>query len=211
MDIKALRNEYRKGELKEESVHPDPIKQFEKWFEQALHADLIDVNAMTLATATKEGKPSARTVLLKGFDEKGFVFYTNYNSRKGKELTKNPAVSILFFWKELERQVRIEGKVERTTASESDSYFNSRDLESRISATISPQSKVIPSRHYLEDRWVDYLKEVEKNGIKRPDFWGGFRVVPDTIEFWQGRPNRLHDRIKYERINGIWLRMRLAP
>ncbi len=211
MDIKSLRNEYRKGELKDHSVHSDPVKQFEKWFEQARHADLMDVNAMTLATATAEGKPSARIVLLKAFDGDGFVFYTHYGSRKGNELNENPYAALLFFWKELERQVRIEGKVVKTTRVESDEYFDSRELESRISAAISPQSQQIPSRKYLEDRWVEFLKEVEKEGIKRPEFWGGFRLVPESIEFWQGRPNRLHDRIKYIRENNGWKIVRLAP
>ena len=211
MDIKALRNEYKKGELKDESVHPDPIRQFEIWFEQALHANLTDVNAMTLATVSKSGKPSTRTVLLKEFNDKGFVFYTNYESRKGTELIENPNASLLFFWKELERQIRIEGKAVKTSPGESDNYFDLRDMESRISAIISPQSQVIPSRHYLEDRWLECLKEVEHSGIKRPAFWGGFRIIPDSIEFWQGRPNRLHDRIKYILKNGGWERIRLAP
>ena len=211
MDIKALRSEYKKGELKDDSVYSDPVKQFEKWFEQALHADLHYVNAMTLATSSSRGVPSARIVLLKEFDNRGFVFYTHYGSRKGEDLADNPVAALLFFWKELERQVRIEGRVEKTTPQESEEYFDSREPESRISAMISPQSKVIPDRRYLEDRWVAYLKKSEESGIRRPEYWGGYRVVPDSIEFWQGRPNRLHDRIKYFKTGNGWEIKRLAP
>ncbi|MCB2218911.1 MAG: pyridoxamine 5'-phosphate oxidase [Bacteroidetes bacterium] len=211
MNIDALRREYQKGELKDDHLDPDPMHLFEKWFEQALHADIFDPNAMTLATADLSGRPSARIVLLKKFDEKGFYFFTNYTSRKGSELDKNPLAALLIFWKELERQVRIEGAVKRTTRNESDQYFHSRSLESRISAAISPQSKVVESRRFLEDRWVEYLKEIKDKDVKRPDFWGGFRLIPDSIEFWQGRPNRLHDRILYKRTGKAWEIVRLAP
>lgn len=211
MNIEALRKEYKRGELKDDNLEKDPLRLFNKWFEQALHAEIMDVNAMTLATATADGRPSARTVLLKSFDEKGFTFYTNYDSRKGEELKSNPRAALLFFWKELERQVRIEGNVVISSEEESDEYFASRALESRISAVISPQSKIIPSRRYLEDKWVDYLKQVEQNGIERPSFWGGFRLVPEKIEFWQGRPNRLHDRILYTTKGSGWEISRLAP
>ena len=211
MDIKALRNEYKKGKLKDDSVYENPVKQFEKWFEQALSSEIQDANAMSFATATIDGKPSVRTVLLKEFDENGFVFFTNYGSRKGKEIADNPIGAILFFWKELERQVRIEGKIEKTSSGESDAYFDSRTLESRISAFVSPQSQAIPDRKYLEDRWSGYIKSADTVGISRPENWGGYRLLPDRFEFWQGRPNRLHDRILYIKSNGTWNISRLAP
>ncbi|MCF8367836.1 MAG: pyridoxamine 5'-phosphate oxidase [Bacteroidales bacterium] len=211
MNIESLRKEYKRGELSDNSLEQDPMSLFNKWFEQAMHADIIDVNAVTLGTSSSAGKPSLRTVLLKKFDTKGFTFFTNYNSRKGKELTENPFASMLIFWKELERQIRIEGKVEKGTSLESDSYFNSRSLESRISGAVSPQSEKVPSRRYLEEKWVKYLKEVGETGVKRPDNWGAFRLIPERIEFWQGRPNRLHDRILYSLEDNVWQISRLAP
>ncbi len=211
MNIEALRREYKKDELKDDNIDLNPVDQFEKWFEQALHADIVDVNAMTLATATSDGRPSARIVLLKGFDERGFTFFTNFESRKGRELEANPRAALLFYWKELERQVRIEGEVKRSSPYESDEYFDSRALESRISAVISPQSRVVGSRRYLEDQWVEFLKKMETEGIQRPDYWGGYHLMPDSIEFWQGRPNRLHDRIRYSRDGNSWRIERLAP
>ncbi len=211
MNIEALRREYKKDELKDDNIDLNPVDQFEKWFEQALHADIVDVNAMTLATATSDGRPSARIVLLKGFDERGFTFFTNFESRKGRELEANPRAALLFYWKELERQVRIEGEVKRSSPYESDEYFDSRALESRISAVISPQSRVVGSRRYLEDQWVEFLKKMETEGIQRPDYWGGYHLMPDSIEFWQGRPNRLHDRIRYSRHGNSWRIERLAP
>ena len=211
MDIEALRREFKHDELKEENLNPDAIKQFEKWFEQAVHADILDVNAMTLATATKDGHPSARIVLLKGFDEAGFTFFTNYQSKKGQELAENPKAALLIYWKELDRQVRILGEVIKTSAADSDTYFNSRSIESRISAAISPQSQVVESRRWLEEQWVQYLKKIENEDFQRPLHWGGFLLQPKSIEFWQGRPNRLHDRIRYTRSNHDWLIERLAP
>ena len=211
MDIEALRREFKYDELKEENLNPDAIKQFEKWFEQAVHADILDVNAMTLATATKDGHPSARIVLLKGFDEAGFTFFTNYQSKKGQELAENPKAALLIYWKELDRQVRILGEVIKTSAADSDTYFNSRSIESRISAAISPQSQVVESRRWLEEQWVQYLKKIENEDFQRPLHWGGFLLQPKSIEFWQGRPNRLHDRIRYTRSNHDWLIERLAP
>lgn len=211
MNIEALRREYKRGELSDDNINTDPINQFQHWFEQAMHADIIDVTAMTLATASTDGKPSARIVLLKKFDKSGFVFFTNYSSRKGNELSKNPNASLLLFWKELDRQVRIEGKVEITSDSVSDNYFNSRTMESRISAAVSPQSEEILSRRFLEEMWVSALKETGENGPIRPKNWGGYLLIPDRIEFWQGRPNRLHDRILYKRKGKGWVISRLAP
>lgn len=211
MDYKALRKEYKRGELRDDALEKDPMRLFRRWFEQVLHADLEEANAMTLATSTADGKPSARIVLLKGLDDLGFTFFTNYESRKGVELISNPQAVLLFFWKELERQVRVEGLVHRVSEHESDDYFNSRSIESRISAVISPQSQVIPSRRFLEDKWVEQLKQIEESGIHRLKNWGGFRLIPHSIEFWQGRTNRLHDRIRYLKMNDHWKISRLAP
>ena len=211
MDIKKIRSEYSKDELKEELVESNPMTLFNQWFEAAVKSELSEVNAMTLATAAPDGKPSARTVLLKGFDEKGFVFYTNYKGRKAAEIEKNPFAALLIFWKELERQVRIEGKVEKVSAVESDEYFNSRPLESKMSAIVSKQSQPVESRQQLEQLWVEFLKENYNKDIPRPDYWGGYRVFPEKIEFWQGRPNRLHDRILYSRKGNEWKIERLQP
>jgi len=212
MNLDKFRKEYKLGELKDDQLEKDPIKQFEKWFDQAteLNQQKLD-NAMILATATPEGKPSARIVLLKDYDKMGFIFYTNYSGRKGLELEKNPNAVILFYWEELERQIRIEGTVEKTSKEESDAYFASRPTESKISATISPQSQPVSSRLFLEDKWVEFLKNNFSTDIDRPDFWGGFRLVPEKIEFWQGRINRLHDRFLYTKIKGGWKIDRLAP
>jgi pyridoxamine 5'-phosphate oxidase len=210
-DYKALRKEYRKGELRDDSIEKDPLRLFQRWFQQAMHADIEEGNAMVLATSTPDGKPSARMVLLKGVDDLGFTFFTNYESRKGSELISNPQATLLFFWKELERQVHIEGFVRKVSDQESDEYFNSRSIESRISAVISPQSKVIPSRRFLEEKWVEQLKQIEESGIRRLNNWGGFRLIPHTFEFWQGRTSRLHDRIRYLKVNDQWKISRLAP
>ncbi len=211
-NIADIRKDYKLQTLEETGVHTNAIQQFHKWWNEALLSEIDEVNAMTLATATADGKPSARIVLLKGYDESGFVFFTNYHSHKGKELEENPRASLVFFWKELERQVRIEGKVEKTTAGESDLYFHSRPQESRIGAWASPQSQVIHSRQVIEDNVSELKKSFEGKDIDRPAHWGGYIVMPEIIEFWQGRPGRLHDRIRYSRsAGGNWKIERLAP
>jgi pyridoxamine 5'-phosphate oxidase len=198
--------------LAEADMNADPIRQFEAWFQEALAANLPEPNAMTLATATADGQPSARTVLLKEFDERGFTFHTNYEGRKGRELAANPRATLLFFWPELQRQVRIEGTVERLSEAESDEYFRSRPLGSRLGAWASPQSEVIPSRDVLEERVREVAQRFPDGAVPRPPFWGGFRVRPLAIEFWQGRPDRLHDRLRYRRLQPEgWRLERLAP
>jgi pyridoxamine 5'-phosphate oxidase len=208
--IADLRKDYTQAGL--EQGDPSPFKQFELWFNQALAADLLEPNAMTLATVTSEGKPDARIVLLKGFDLRGFVFYTNYRSQKGQELAANPHAALVFLWGDLERQVRVVGRVEKATDLEADTYFQSRPLGSRLGAWASTQSEVIPSREVLEARMIALEKEYQGRDIPRPDHWGGFRVVPTEMEFWQGRPSRLHDRLRYQlQTNGVWIIDRLAP
>jgi pyridoxamine 5'-phosphate oxidase len=206
-----LRRDYVLQGLSESDVDADPFQQFRAWFSDALAAHLIEPNAMILATATKDGRPSARAVLLKGFDERGFVFYTNYESRKGQELAENPWAALVFLWEELERQIRIEGRVERCSAEESDRYFRSRPLGSRLSATLSHQSQVISSREVLEHRLQELITENANGDVPRPSYWGVYRLSPTSIEFWQGRPNRLHDRLRYRVNDGIWLLERLSP
>jgi pyridoxamine 5'-phosphate oxidase len=206
-----LRNKLISAPLDEKLVEANPFRQFESWFLQAERAEIMEHNAMFLATAGKSGRPSGRVVLLKGFDERGFVFFTNYESRKGEELAENPFAALTFHWKELERQVRIEGKVSKVSAAESDAYFLSRPAESRISALSSPQSKVIPGRSFLEERWNEFDSLTSFSKRQRPAFWGGFRLKPDVIEFWQGRPHRLHDRIRYTKTRKAWITERLAP
>jgi pyridoxamine 5'-phosphate oxidase len=206
-----LRKDYARGSLDETSVDADPIRQFEAWFKQALDARLPEPNTMTLATVDARGYPSARIVLIKGVDERGFVFFTNYESRKGLDLAANPHASLLFYWIELERQVRVEGTVVKTGADESDAYFNSRPLGSRIGAWASDQSRPIESRALLEAREKSFAERFGEDP-PRPPHWGGYRLVPDTIEFWQGRPSRLHDRILYTRQSGgDWRISRLSP
>ena len=210
--VADLRKDYTLQGLRETDALPNPFQQFQKWFDQALAAQLTEPNAMTLATATQSGKPSARMVLLKDFDERGFVFYTNYKSRKGQELAENPQAALVFWWAELERQVRISGQVEKLSNQESDEYFHSRPFSSRLGAWASAQSQVISDRVVLELRLQELQTEYENKDVPRPPHWGGFRVIPTVIEFWQGRPNRLHDRLDYRRLNdGRWLIERLSP
>jgi pyridoxamine 5'-phosphate oxidase len=211
--IADIRKDYKQQSLLEKDVAANPFVQFEQWWNQATNSQIDEVNAMTLATANTEGTPQARIVLLKGYSDKGFVFYTNYESNKGKELAKNPKAALVFFWKELERQVRISGTVQKNSEQESNEYFNSRPIGSQIGACASPQSQVIASREILENN----TKQLEEkyainNKINRPQHWGGYIVQPTQIEFWQGRPSRLHDRILYTlQANQSWKIERLAP
>lgn len=209
--IADLRLNYTRQQLNESEVDPDPIRQFQIWFEQAVSAQLPEPNAMTLATASREGVPSARIVLLKGVDPRGFVFYTNYESRKGRELADNPRAALVFLWNVLERQVRIEGTVERVSDQETDAYFHSRPLESQLGAWASNQSQVIPGRPVLEQRFQALKQTYQNQEVPRPPHWGGYRVIPHLIEFWQGRPNRLHDRLCYRLEGTRWVIERLAP
>jgi pyridoxamine 5'-phosphate oxidase len=201
----------RNNELNESSMDSDPFHQFSAWFRDAEDSGVPVPDSMFLATANEQGMPSGRMVLLKGFDHKGFTFFTNYNSRKGSEIAVNPYVAIVFHWKETERQVRITGKAEPVSAAESDEYFSSRPLESRISAMISPQSSVIPGRKYLDEKFDEVKSGTGGPELKRPAHWGGFRIIPVTFEFWQSRPHRLHDRIQYRLSEGNWIIERLAP
>lgn len=208
--LASLRNDYMLASLDESDVASTPLAQFDKWFKEALNAQLPTGNAMTLATSDAQARPSARIVLLKSYDERGFVFFTNYESRKGKDLTANNRAALLFFWPELERQVHIQGRVEKVSAALSDEYFSSRPLASRIGAWASPQSQVLPSRTALEARVAAFEAEYGENP-PRPAHWGGYRVVPQVLEFWQGRRDRLHDRIQYRLNNGEWKIERVAP
>lgn len=209
-DISAIRTDYKKRELSESEVEKNAFDQFNKWFNEALRANIPEANAMTLSTVNEYGQPSGRIVLLKGFDENGFVFFTNYSSSKGHDLEVNPKAGLTFFWQELERQVRVVGEVQKVTIADSDEYFNSRPLESRIGALASPQSQAIPNREWLAENYLNMEKETG-DSPKRPDHWGGYLVVPSRIEFWQGRPSRLHDRILYTRELDSWKIERLAP
>jgi len=211
-NIADLRKDYKLQSLSENNVLADPFAQFGKWWKEALGASIDEINAMTLATASADGMPDARIVLLKGFDEKGFAFYTNYHSSKGQQLTENPRACLVFLWKELERQIRISGLCVPVSDQENDAYFNSRPEGSRIGAWASPQSEVIDGRDWLEQNEKKVRGQFPGKEITRPAYWGGFRIKPTHIEFWQGRPNRLHDRIRYSlQKTGSWKIERLAP
>lgn len=209
--IQNLRREYKLNKLSEESVHHNPIKQFEIWFKDVLKIGVAEPNAMILATSGEKAKPSARVILLKGLSINGFTFFTNYNSRKGKNLSENSSACLLFFWAELERQIRTEGKIKKISKTESQKYFDSRPLESRLAAWASEQSKIISNREFLELRYKIFEKKFSGRKIPLPPNWGGYILIPKYFEFWQGRENRLHDRICYKKQKGIWKIYRLAP
>jgi len=212
MSLSDIRTDYKRHSLDEKDLDRDPIRQFEAWFAEALAADVPEVNAATLATATPDGRPSARIVLLKGCDPRGFTFFTNYDSRKGRQLAANPRAALLFFWKELERQVAIEGAVEKVSAEESEGYFHSRPIASQVGAWASRQSQVIAGREPLEARFREFEQKFAGGEVPRPEFWGGFRILPESLEFWQGRPSRLHDRLRYRKdAAGVWTIERLSP
>ena len=209
--INTLRHDFSKKSLDENEINNNPFIQFEKWFKEAVDAKVNEPNAMSLATVDGDNKPSSRIVLLRNFNEQGFVFYTNYNSRKGEEIVKNPNAALLFFWPELERQVRIEGVLVKQTKEESDIYFSSRPQASKLGAWTSAQSKVIANRKVLDDEYKILSEKYTSTTVPRPDYWGGYILVPNTIEFWQGRPSRLHDRLLFTNVNNNWKIERLAP
>ncbi|MFF5383900.1 pyridoxamine 5'-phosphate oxidase [Pedobacter suwonensis] len=209
--LQNLRQDYKSASLDESDVDPDPIVQFQNWFKHAVDAHIYEPNVMTLATADKAGRPDARIVLLKGVDKDGFRFFTNYLSAKGKELKRNPYAALVFFWPDLERQVRIEGTVEKLDKETSEAYFNTRPIASQIGAVVSPQSQIIPNRAFLEEKVEQLKAKSTKKGIVKPAHWGGYIVKPTRIEFWQGRRSRLHDRINFELVKGSWTKTRLAP
>lgn len=210
-DIGDLRREYRERRLDDDDLLPDPLAMFTRWFDDAVAAEIVDANAMTVATVDARGQPSLRAVLLKYFDAEGFVFYTNYGSRKARELEGNPRVALHFLWKELERQVQIRGRVARVSAAESLRYFTRRPRESQIGAWVSQQSAPVSARGVLEAKFLEMKQKFEGGEVPLPSFWGGYRVVPEAIEIWQGRPHRLHDRFLYERDGDSWRAHRLAP
>lgn len=210
--IADIRRDYSLQSLTEKNIDSNPISQFKKWWDEALNSEIIEPNAMTLATSSQDGLPSARIVLLKDFSEKGFVFFTNYESYKGQQMAENPKACLVFFWKEIERQVRITGLVSKISTRESDEYFNTRPESSRIGAWVSPQSRVIESREWLDQQFNTLVSKMEGSAIQRPQYWGGYIVNPVMIEFWQGRPSRLHDRIQYSiEEDGSWKIERLSP
>lgn len=211
IDISAIRKEYRQKELNEAEVNDNPFKQFEIWFEETLNSNLYEPTAFILSTADKNARPSSRTLLLKGYDEKGFVFYTNYESRKGKELEENNQAAMLFYWSELERQVRIEGKVETISRIDSEKYFVTRPFKSKVGAWASHQSTVIKGRCEIIKKFFQYLIKFHNSDIPLPPSWGGYILIPDVFEFWQGRANRLHDRIRYRKSENVWIIERLSP
>lgn len=211
MSIADLRKEYSRASLSESEADPDPIEQFAKWFGEAISAQIPEANAMSVSTVSADGRPSSRIVLIKDFNQRGFTWFTNYESRKGKELGENQYAALLFYWIELERQVRIEGRIERISAAESERYFESRPLGSRIGAIASAQSRPIANRELLEMQYAQAERQYGEHP-PRPAHWGGYRLIPDYVEFWQGRPSRLHDRIAYRlQADGSWQRQRLQP
>ena len=211
--VSSMRMSYELDQLGDREVDSDPLTQFATWFDEVLDTDIAEANALILSTVSETHHPSSRVVLMKQYDSRGFVFFTNYESQKGKEIASNPNVSALFYWPSLQRQVRISGVARKIDAGESDAYFQSRPVGSQIGSTVSPQSRTVPDRAWLENRFAE--AEASFEGVEtlpRPDHWGGFRIEPETIEFWQGRPNRLHDRIRYElQPSGSWTVQRLAP
>ena len=211
MDITNLRKDYCQAGLTRKDLSGSPFSQFNKWFEQAQSAGIEEPNAMSISTVSQDGMPSSRTVLLKLYDEKGFVFFTNYASQKAQEMTHNPNVALLFPWLSLERQIRISGKVEKISKKESFAYFTSRPKDSQIGAWISPQSKIIESRRFLTQKLLEMKEKFSNGKIPLPDSWGGYRIIPNKFEFWQGRTSRLHDRFVYEKKEGAWLIYRVAP
>ena len=212
MNLADLRREYTKGGLRRTDLDPNPVAQFQKWFEQALTAQLLEPSAMTLATVDKDGHPSARIVLLKGADERGFTFFTNYESRKGRELAANPSAALVLYWAELERQVCIAGNVIKTSRAESEKYFGLRPRGSQLGACVSKQSSVVPDEDFLEKRLREVESQFANREVETPPYWGGYILAPVRIEFWQGRPNRLHDRFEYlKQSDGSWRIARLSP
>jgi pyridoxamine 5'-phosphate oxidase len=209
--LAEIRNEYKYQQLTENNVNHNPFLQLKSWMDEAIASQVYEPTAMNMATAGGDGRPSSRIVLLKELSEEGLVFFTNYESKKGKDLFQNPYAAILFFWPELERQTRVEGKVEKISAKESDIYFKSRPTGSQIGANISPQSQVIPSRELLEKKQTEFAKKFDGKEIPRPPHWGGYILVPDKFEFWQGRESRLHDRLQFNLAGGEWKLERLAP